>query len=330
MASSVSNRGLIRGVSSALLGYCCSFLIVMFLIFSMVYMAAGTTVLPASRNPRIRVTQPRETDMSWTRLPGAYIRWLGSALHGDFGKSLINRRPVVELIKSRLVNSLLLNAYALSFMLIVGIMLGLLLAFRRHGREGSHPVEWFLYLLYAIPDFVMGILLLMLFSFGLGWFPSHGMPSTEPAESILLRAFKLIHYMTLPALTLAASGVVFMARFTRSSITEQLETPYVFALRSRGVKPRIIVFRIVRNTLTPFLTLSGFLIPALVGGAVVVESIFSYPGIGKTFYDAVVFRDYPVVLAMSLISTAFVYVGLSVSNGLVRLTDPRIRHDASG
>lgn len=330
MAQRKAEKGFFGSIFRPVLGYAVSFFLVMFLIFTMVYKAAGTTVLPTTQTPRSRRVPVQHPEIQWSQLPAAYLQWLGAALRGDFGKSLINRRPVTELVHTRLVNSLLLNLYTLTVMLITGMALGLFLAFRKSAKDRSHPIEWFLYLLYAIPDFILGILLLMLLSFGLGWFPSHGMPAFDSGDPFLFRFLKLIHHMTLPALTLAASGVVFMARFTRSSITEQLETPYVFALKSRGVPQRTIVLRILRNTLTPFLTLSGFLIPALVGGAVVVESIFSYPGIGKTFYDAVIFRDYPVILAMSLISTAFVYIGLSISNGLVRLTDPRIRHDVSG
>ena len=302
-----------------------TFLFVLFLIFSLIYLAGGSTVMPPDRVPgRVRVLH-RPTKPTVQALPGAYLHWLGNACQLDFGRSYITRQPVSNLLFSRLKNTIILNMYALILMIGTGTAIGLFIALR--SRHNTHPTEWFLYAIYAIPDFVLGIVLLTCFSFYLGWFPSHGLRGLEPGlhgETSLLTA---IYYMTLPAVTLAASGVVFLARFTKTSILELMDAPFVFAMQSRGLSTTHILRRVFRNSMVPFMTLSGFLIPALVGGSVVIEALFSFPGIGKTFYDAVLVRDYPIILAVTLIDTAFVYIGLAISAVLVRMADPRTRHE---
>ena len=304
-----------------------TFFVVLFLIFSLVYMAGGTTILPVDRTPGRAKPVARPHKPQARELPGAYLRWLGNAFQLDFGRSLVSRQPVNKLIFDRLKNSILLNIYAFTLMLGAGITIGIIIAFR--SRHDTHPVEWFLYVLYAIPDFVLGILLLSIFSFELGWFPSHGLQGLDPAASSGVSFWRTVYFMTLPAFTLAASGVVFLARFTKTSVMELMDAPFVFAMRSRGLSSRLILYRVFRNSLIPFMTLSGFLIPALVGGSVVVESLFSFPGIGKTFYDAVLIRDYPIILAITMIDTAFVYIGLALSAIFVRIADPRTRYEVA-
>ena len=301
-----------------------TFLIVLFLIFALIYLAGGTTVMPTDRRADIkRVERPENPTL--LELPAAYLTWLGNAARLDFGQSFVSRQPVNRLIWERLKNTIALNVYSLLIMILSGVTLGIFVAFR--SRHKTHPSEWFLYILYAIPDFVLGIVVLSIFSFHLGWFPSHGLRGFATTINPDTNWFQLLHHMTLPAITLAASGIVFLARFTKTSVLERMDAPFVFAMRSRGVPQNKILFRVFRNSLVPFMTLSGFIIPALVGGAVVIESLFSFPGIGKTFYDAILIRDYPIILAITMVNTAFVYIGMALSAIFVRMADPRTRYE---
>lgn len=302
-----------------------SFLLVMFLIFLLVYRAGGETVLPTSGNLSMGVRNAAASPPSFTELPRAYITWLSGAVRLQFGRSLSTRRPVSDLVFHRLWNSVLLNLFSLALIFIGGLSLGSILAF--HTPETGHPLESLLYLLYAIPDFVLGVALLSLFSFHLHWFPSCCLHSfnvnvTGPLHNTL----DVIYHLILPGITLSASGLVFVTRFTKSSLDEILDAPFVFALKSRGIPTRKVLRHVLKNGIFPFLTMTGFIIPAIVSGAVVVESLFSFPGVGKTFFDAVMARDYPVILAISFIDTLFVFLGLMVSNFLYKHFDPRVKH----
>ncbi len=301
------------------------FLLVMFLIFILIYRVGGETVLPTSGNLSMKVNNAGTSPPSFKKLPGAYLSWLTGAIRLQFGRSLSTRRPVSDLVFHRLWNSILLNLFSLALIFIGGVALGSFLAY--YTPEGGHPLESFLYLLYAIPDFVLGVALLSLFSFHLHWFPSCCLHSFNlSVTGHIHTAVDILYHLILPGITLSASGLVFVTRFTKSSLDEILDAPFVFALKSRGIPTRKVLRHVLKNGIFPFLTMSGFIIPAIVSGAVVVESLFSFPGVGKTFFDAVIARDYPVILAITFIDTLFVFLGLMISNFLYRQFDPRVKH----
>ncbi len=301
------------------------FLLVMFLIFILIYRVGGETVLPTSGNLSLKVNNAGTSPPSFKKLPGAYLSWLTGAVRLQFGRSLSTRRPVSDLVFHRLWNSILLNLFSLALIFIGGVALGSFLAY--YSPQAGHPLESFLYLLYAIPDFVLGVALLSLFAFYLHWFPSCCLHSFNlNVTGHIHNAVDVLYHLILPGITLSASGLVFVTRFTKSSLDEILDAPFVFALKSRGIPTRKVLRHVLKNGIFPFLTMTGFIIPAIVSGAVVVESLFSFPGVGKTFFDAVLARDYPVILAITFIDTLFVFLGLMISNFLYRHFDPRVKH----
>ncbi len=302
-----------------------SFFLVMFLIFLLVFRVGGETVLPTAGNLTISKKTSIVTTPSLTETPGAYLHWLSQSLRLQFGTSFSTRRPVSKLVFPRLWNSILLNLFSLFLIFLGGIFLGTFLAY--HTPESGHPLESFLYILYAVPDFVLGVLLLSIFAFSLHWFPSCCLHSFNISISNpWMRVLDVLYHLILPGITLSASGLVFITRFTKSSLVEILDAPFIFALKSRGIPSRRVLRHVLKNGVFPFLTMAGFIIPAIVGGAVVVESLFSFPGIGKTFFDAVLARDYPVILAICFIDTLFVFLGLTISNLLYYFFDPRVKH----
>ncbi|NOZ12323.1 MAG: ABC transporter permease [Acidobacteria bacterium] len=314
-----------RFILKSLLSHSLSFLLVMFLVFMLVFRVGGETVLPTAGNLSITKKLPVSRPPSLSEMPGAYLRWFSKALRLQFGTSLSSRRPVSGLIFPRLWNSVLLNLFSLFLIFLGGILLGTFLAY--HTPESGHPLESLLYILYAVPDFVLGVLLLSVFAFSLHWFPSCCLHSFDISISTpWMRWLDVLYHLILPGITLSASGLVFITRFTKSSLIEILDAPYIFALRSRGIPARRVLRHVLKNGIFPFLTMAGFIIPAIVGGAVVVESLFSFPGIGKTFFDAVLARDYPVILAICFIDTLFVFLGLMISNLLYYCFDPRVKY----
>ncbi|RLE24212.1 MAG: hypothetical protein DRJ08_01270 [Acidobacteria bacterium] len=305
--------------------YLLSFLVVMFLIFILVYRVGGETVLPNSADLSLQIKNSGVNPPRVEEMPGAYLKWLAKAVRLEFGTSLSWHRPVSELILPRLWNSILLNLFSLFLIFSGGLTLGSFLAY--HTPQAGHPLESLLYLLYAIPDFVLGVGLLSIFAFHLHWFPSCCLHSFNlHVNAPLQNTADVLYHLVLPGVTLSASGIVFITRFTKSSLDEILNAPFVFALKSRGLPRRIVLRHVLKNGIFPFLTMAGFIIPAIVSGAVVVESLFSFPGIGKTFFDAVLTRDYPVILAVVFIDTLFVFFGLITSNFLYRHFDPRVKN----
>ncbi|NOY23635.1 MAG: ABC transporter permease [Acidobacteria bacterium] len=302
-----------------------SFFIVLFLIFLLIYKVGGETVLPTSSNLSLGVKTVTPSSPRIAEMPGAYLRWLSKAIRLEFGSSLSSRRSVSDIIFPRLWNSILLNLFSLALIFIGGVTLGSFLAY--HTSDVGHPMESLLYMLYAIPDFVLGVVLLSVFAFYFHWFPSCCLHSFNlHVSGPWHTAIDVFYHLILPGVTLSASGLVFITRFTKSSLGEILDAPFVFALKSRGIPPHKVFRHVLKNGIFPFLTMAGFIIPAIVSGAVVVESLFSYPGIGKTFFDAVLARDYPVILAVTFIDTLFVFMGLMISNFLYRHFDPRVKY----
>ncbi len=312
-------------IMKSILVHLLSFFVVLFLIFILIYSVGGETVLSTSSNLSFRVRSVGASSPRITEMPGAYLRWLSKAIRLEFGSSLVSRRLVSDIVFPRLWNSILLNLFSLAFIFMGGVTLGSFLAY--HTPDFGHPMESLLYVLYAIPDFVLGVGLLSVFAFHLHWFPSCCMHSfNQHVTGHWHNAIDVFYHLILPGITLSASGLVFITRFTKSSLAEILDAPFVFALKSRGIPPRRVLRHVLKNGIFPFLTMAGFIIPAIVSGAVVVESLFSFPGIGKTFFDAVLARDYPVILAVTFIDTLFVFLGLMISNFLYQYFDPRVKH----
>jgi peptide/nickel transport system permease protein len=257
-------------------------------------------------------------------LPVQYLRWLGGVLRGDFGSSLRDGRPVAERIAERLGPTLLLNAAALGIVFGAGVPLGVAMA-RARGSRFDRGSRWALFLLFALPTFWIAGLLQIGFAVRLGWLPMHGLrsPGLEQAGSAA-RALDLARHLALPAVCLAYGQIAFLARFTRASLLESLGAEFVRAARARGLPESTVVLRhAFRNALLPMLTLTGLSVPALVGGSVVIESIFAWPGLGRLFHDAVFDLDYPLVLALTVLAAALTLGGNLAADLLYRIADPR-------
>lgn len=257
-----------------------------------------------------------------------YLGWLGDVVKGDFGTSLLYRRPVLEVVGERLSSSLilLLSAWILSG--ILGLILGVVAgAFR--GRLPDRLIRGYCVVISSTPAFWLAILLLLIFSVWLGWFPI-GMSVPVGTESSAVTVFDRLYHAVLPALTLSITGVANIALHTREKMADVLESDYVLFARARGEDARGIILRHgLRNVMLPAITLQFASISEIIGGSVLVEQVFSYPGLGQAAVTAGLGSDLPLLLGITVITATIVFGGNLVADLLYGAVDPRSRRGAA-
>jgi len=249
-----------------------------------------------------------------------YVEWLGGALRGDLGTSLLTDEPVAARIGDRLPNTLWLAGAALLLSVAVGIPMGVVQALRR-GRAIDHALSLLSALGLAVPVFWLGIILILVFAVSLHVLPSAGVTSVS-SDTLGER----LAHLVLPAVALATTILPTIVRFTRSSTVEALHEDYVRTAHSKGLAPLTVVTRhALRNALIPVVSALGALVPRLLGGTVVTEAVFGWPGMGRLALEAAQGRDYPLVTGLTVVVAAIaVTASLAVDLAYTRL-DPRIR-----
>ena len=256
-------------------------------------------------------------------LPVQYLRWLGHVLRGDLGRSIWTKRPVLREVLDRFRATLVLTGSALLLSTVGGVLLGIVSATRRNSfvDRVSAVVSLFG---ASMPVFWLGIVLMVIFSLWLGWLPASGM--FAPYGGGGLR--DLLAHLVLPALTLAAASVTIIARLTRSTMLDVLGQDYVRTARAKGVTEWAVVVRhALGNALIPIVTVVGVQAGYLLGGAVLTETVFAWPGVGTLVVQGILARDVPLVQgAVLVIALTFVLVNLAV-DVLYAYLDPRIRYE---
>ena len=243
-------------------------------------------------------------------LPAQYVSFVGKALTGDFGKSFRTGRPVLEEVLPRYAHTLALGAIALAIAVLIGMASGIVSAVRRHTIFDNGALLLSLAGV-SMPTFFLGLLLMLVFSVWLGWLPLSGMDSWT-------------HFI-LPAITLSTASVAIISRVMHASLIEVLNEDYVRTARAKGQRETIVIWRhAVRNALIPVVTVAGLQLGYLLGGAVVTETVFAWPGLGRLLVQSILARDFPVVqAAVLLLATSFVAINLA-TDLIYGLLDPRI------
>jgi peptide/nickel transport system permease protein len=254
-------------------------------------------------------------------VPIRYLEWLGSAVHGDLGTSMLTQEPVISRIADRLPNTLLLSGLALMLSIVIGIPMGVASALRR-GRPTDYALSTLSLLGLSIPAFWLGIMLILTFSVNLQLLPSSGLSTTGAGFSILDRA----QHAILPTLVLATAALPSIVRFTRSAMLEVLGQDYVRTATAKGLsRPSVTYAHALRNALVPVVSVTGTLIPRLVGGAVVTEAVFGWPGMGRLAVEAANGRDYPLIVGITVVIAAVVVLTSLLVDLAYTWIDPRIR-----
>nr|WP_295617398.1 ABC transporter permease [uncultured Intestinimonas sp.] len=257
-----------------------------------------------------------------------YLGWLWDLLHGDFGISLLYRQPVLEIVGQRLATSLGLLFFAWILSGVLGLVLGVVAGATR-GRLPDKLIRGYCLLISSTPAFWLALLLLLIFSVWLGWLPSGlAVPIGVAADAVTL-ADRLRHAV-LPALTLSITGVANIALHTREKLVDVLESDYVLFARARGESSLSIVLRHgLRNVALPAVTLQFASISEIIGGSVLVEQVFSYPGLGQAAVTAGLGSDLPLLLGVTVITAAIVFAGNLIADLLYGAIDPKIRRGAA-
>lgn len=262
-----------------------------------------------------------------------YFRWLTSFFQGDFGYSVAQSRPVSDVLFEALPNTLILTGSALLLVFIIGILIGVLQAIRQYSLfdSASSVVSLFF---YSMPSFWLALMLMLVFSLKAhqwGWpiaLPPTGITSVDyeflgTGEKLLDR----LAHMVLPVGTLTLALAAGVARYTRGQMLEVVRQDYIRTAQAKGLPQRTVVLKhALRNSLLPVITLLGLYLPFLFSGAVFIEVIFAWPGMGRIIVEAIFQRDYPLVMATSFLFAAIVVVGNLVADVLYAVADPRIRY----
>jgi peptide/nickel transport system permease protein len=287
--------------------------------FFLVHLTPGGPDTALLQNPRVgpdEIARIRERFGLNQPLPVQYLSWLANVARLDFGRSYVYSRPATEIIQERLSPTvqLGLTSYAVA---LLGIPMGVYAAMHR-GRAGDTAVRVIASLGHALPGWWLGLALIVLLSSLTGWFPN-GQGRGGPLE--------WFQAIALPAVVLGLVGLVTFSRFARSEVLEVLGQDYVRTAQAKGLGARAIAWsHVLRNALLPILTLLGYLLPNVLSGALSIEVVFGWPGLGRLYFEAATSRDYPILLALLTVLTAATILGTLLADLAYGMVDPRVRY----
>jgi len=299
-------------------------------IFALIHLTPGSPVDDLRLDPNIKpadLESLKQTLGIDKPLPEQYVTWIGQLAHGNFGISLRNYRPIRETLFERVGNTLVLTVIALLVSLLIAVPVGVLSALRRNSIF-DYVATFLSTLGQAVPGFWLGLLLILLFSvqfqkWGLPWLPSGGVQSLPRGGGFADR----VTHLFMPMAVLAFPRISLWVRYIRGQMLEVLTQDYVRTARAKGVSEGAVIFQhAFRNASLPLITLIGLGLPGLVAGAVIVETIFSWPGTGSFFVDAARNRDYPVVMAAALFFAVVTILSNLLADIFYGVADPRVQY----
>ncbi|HOS51331.1 MAG TPA: ABC transporter permease [Fervidobacterium sp.] len=322
--------GLVKYIARRLIILIPELWIITIIVFTLIQLSPGTFLDQYRLDPSIS----RETLQAMEKQLGLdkpavvqYFYWLGKLVRLDFGYSFYYRRPVVDLIGERLLGTFVLSLYSFVISWIVGVVLGIVSALKKYtATDKILTVIAFSGL--ALPGFFLALVLLYMAA-RTGWFPIGGLYSPETAKMDVWSAFKDIFWrLQLPAFTLTFGSFAGLMRYQRGSLLDVMNEDYVEFARAKGMPERVVIYRhALRNAINPLITIFGASLADLLSGAVITETIFSWPGLGRLTYQALLQKDYYVVMASTVISTVLLVIGNLIGDILLAAVDPRIRYE---
>jgi peptide/nickel transport system permease protein len=289
----------------------------------------GYTSIQLDMNPGVSadaITRLRSLyglDRPW---PVQYVQWLKRLITLDFGRSFVDQRRVLDKIFERLPATLLLSGLSLVFVFVLAVPLGALAAVF-HNRLPDRIVTMFAFIGYSIPTFWFALLCMLLFGVILGWLPISGWRSMNHAYlDFWGKTGDYLRHLLLPLFVTAFGGIASISRYTRGTMLEALSQDYIRTAWAKGL-PQSMVYgkHALRNALLPVITLVGLSLPGVIGGSFIIETIFSWPGMGRLAYESALAFDYPTIMGIAVIAAGLTLAGNILADLLYALTDPRIR-----
>jgi peptide/nickel transport system permease protein len=307
-------------------------LLITFVVYGLVRNMPGTplTLAHAESDPSKKISKVDlerlnkiyGLDKHWTQ---AYFIWIGNVARLDFGHSISRKVPVATLIRERVPATLLLSVTSLTLAYLLSIPLGLR-ATVRSGTLEERSVSTVLYMLYSLPAFVAALFLQILIAVKLGWLPLMGIVSDDyEGMSTLGKTWDLCLHAFMPVLCFTYGSLAFESRFIKANMEEVIRQDYIRTAKAKGVHPtNIVLHHAFRNTLIPLVTMLGLTLPGLLGGAILLEQIFQWPGMGRLFFEALTGRDYPTVMGLVLMFSFLTLLGQLLADVLYAVVDPRV------
>ncbi len=308
-------------------------LLITFVIYGLIRNIPGTplTVNMAESDPSKELSKERQEqleaayglDKPWQK---AYWIWLGNVFTGDLGTSFSHNKPVLELIADRLGPTLLLSIPSLFLAYVLSIPMGIYCS-ARSDHVDERVLSTILYMLYSFPSFVAALFLQLWLAVELEWFPLFQMTSDNFDELTTFEQVKdLAWHAAMPMTCYTYASLAYFSRFVRANLQEVLRQDYIRTARAKGLGPiRVLWHHGFRNTLIPLVTLIGLTLPSLLSGSVIIEQIFSWPGMGMQFFLAILERDYPTIMGLTLMFSFITLLSQLIADVLYAFVDPRVR-----
>ncbi len=265
----------------------------------------------------------------WNGTNNQYHLWMSDLLHLDFGVSFQDQRPVIDKIMERLPITAFLSIVSILLAFVIAIPIGIYSAAKsRQNSKIDKSVSTTLFVLYSLPSFWIATMMIIFFGGGdfLAWFPNSGLHGNDyPFPSSWQNFTDLMWHLVLPLICYTYGSLAYLSRQMRGSMLEVIRQDYIRTARAKGLAEKIVVYKhALRNSLIPIVTIMGGLLPALISGSIILESIFTIPGLGLLEFNALTSRDYPVILAVFTISAVLTLLGILLSDILYSVVDPRI------
>ena len=258
-------------------------------------------------------------------LPVQYWNWISKAFRGDFGQSYTYKYEVTKLIGERIGNTVWLSLLTLILTYLIALPLGMI-AGRFQNSWADKAIVVYTFITYSIPVFVFALILLWLFGYTLGWFPTRGSVDSDVVSGTLAYYLNKFHHLILPAFTMAILSTTGTIQYLRTGVIDAKSQDYVRTARAKGVPENVVFNRhIFRNSILPIAAFLGYEFTGLIGGSVFIENIFSYPGMGNLFVSSITGRDYSVILALLLLFGTATLLGTLLSDIIMSIVDPRVR-----
>ena len=297
--------------------------------FAVINLAPGSFTDMMSMNPKITAEYKQSVEKMYSLdkpIYERYFMWLKGIFKGDMGRSFSDGRPVLEKVLKRLPITLMINILSMIFVFLIAIPLGVKSAIKENSLFDNISTV-VVFVLFAIPGFWLALILMSFFCVKLGWLPVSGIVSLDfEYMGLFAKVFDIAKHLILPVIILSLPSVAGISRFIREKMIAQMKEDYVRTARAKGLKESVVVYKhALRNALLPVITILGLSIPRMISGSVILESIFSIPGMGRLMVTSVFGRDYNVIMCGLLFSCILTLIGNLIADIAYAYADPRVR-----